>query len=179
MYSPSPSVSSSQRNNRAERTNYFTQRQYTFLEITPADTSSNLSTETLSQYSKRYLLPSQLSKAFAECFDFETPSQEEIIAYFIDNIYCVEFSPIQIRSGIKRLKNIIKYGAPISAPSTPTTISSSIPEPIKFNQHVRSLNIKQPDGTFKAQLIEDFNITNRTPLKNIKPLSSNSHQQNG
>lgn len=148
----------------------------TFLEIPPIDQDHPV-------YHLKDIKVPLVDRDIYKYIDFNRVSETHLIRHFMKYNYN-EFSPIQIRSGIKRLKNIIKYGAPISTSTpTPTPIptTSSTAEPIRFNQHVRSLNIKQPDGTFKAQMIEDFNITNRTPMKNIEPLtlSPNDHKQNG
>jgi len=167
------------------RYNEYIHRQYTFLEITPNYTREDKEaikfmekdkwrrSQNLQSYSSKYLEPTQLTKEFAECFDFETPNKESIIQYFIKNAYCNEYSVWQIQWGIDRLKNIIKYRKPKEIKQSSTIIIPKWEAVPKFNQHVRSLNIKQSDWTFQSQMIEDFNITNRTSLEDTKPLYSN------
>lgn len=165
------------------RPGYTLCRQYTFLEITPINMIADIFCNNKLQTYSKYLEPSQLSTNFADCFDFESPSKESIIEFFIDNMDWIEYSPTQIKSGIKRLKNIIKY-------KKPTTSSSSSPSPIrrtnednylqsrvKFNQHIHTINIKQPDWTYSTQVIEDTKIINKTSANNIKPLSVNDLPQ--
>ena len=166
--------------NTITHSSYTLCRQYTFLEITPASVI-NASCNNKLQVLSKYLEPSQLTSDFADCFDFISPSKESIIEFFMDNMDWIEYSPTQIKSGIKRLKNIIKYKKPNDSQSFSSAIrrtEESEPEwyesyKVKFNQHIRSLNIKQSDWTYKTQVIEDMNITNRTALDDIKPLSIN------
>ena len=157
--------------------NLYEHRQYTLLEITPPNKNPRLTSSfnnKLQNYCK-YLEPEQLKiDTFAKLFDFNENNFKAIVNYFLDNMDWIEYSPAQIKSGIKRLKNIIKYKKPKKAivyDTIPSDITSQ--EVPKFNQHVRSLNIKQADWTFKSQMVEDFNITNRTSLENTKPLYSN------
>ena len=155
--------------------NLYEHRQYTLLEITPPNKNPRLTSSfnnKLQNYCK-YLEPEQLKiDTFAKLFNFNEDNFKAIVNYFLDNMDWIEYSPAQIKSGIKRLKNIIKYKKPKKA-TTSDTIPSDITELPKFNQHVRSLNIKQTDWTFKSQMFEDFNITNRTSLEDTKPLYSN------
>lgn len=145
-------------------------RQYTFLEITPPESNTSMSkfNNKLQTYSK-YLEPSLLTNEFRKCFDFNSSNTSSSIKYFMDNMDWVEFNPTQILSWIRRLKNIIRYKKPISV-FIQTNEPKQKPKQIKSNQHIRSLNIKQSDWTYKSQLIEDTNITNRIPLSDIKPL---------
>ena len=133
----------------------------------------------LQTYSK-YLEPSQLSTNFADCFDFVSPSKESIIEFFMDNMDWIEYSPTQIKSGIKRLKNIIKYKKPASPSPSPirrTNEDDYLQSRVKFNQHIHTINIKQPDWTYSTQVIEDTKIINKTSANNIKPLSVNDLPQ--
>ena len=92
----------------------------------------------------------------------------------MDNMDWIEYSPTQILSGIKKLKNIIKYKKPYQPQPQPDQPQLSHPQQQpKFNQHIRTMNIKQSDWTYKKQVIEDLNIQQRTSLDNIKPLSTN------
>ena len=125
----------------------------------------------------KYLEPEQLNINFAKQFNFKAPDKRAIINYFLDNMEWIEYSPAQIMSGIKRLKNIIKYKKPKTLKKNTYTIPWDSYEQPKFNQHVRSLNIKQTNWTFQSQMIEDPNITNRTSLENTKPLSANQSDQ--
>ena len=165
------------------RPSYTLCRQYTFLEITPINMIADIFCNNKLQTYSKYLEPSQLTSSFADCFDFVSPSKESIIEFFMDNMDWIEYSPTQIKSGIKRLKNIIKY-------KKPTTSSSPSPSPIrrtneddylqsrvKFNQHIHTINIKQPDWTYSTQVIEDTKIINKTSANNIKPLSVNDLPQ--
>ena len=165
--------------------NEYVHRQYTFLEITPNYyredkeaiefmNKNSSRTQNLQSYSSKYLEPTQLTKEFAECFDFESPSKESIIQYFMHNAYCNEYSARQIQWGIDRLKNIIKYKKPKKPKKKYYETLETYEQP-KFNQHVRSLNIKQSDWSFQSQMIEDFNITNRKSLEDTKPLSTNNN----
>ena len=153
-------------------------RQYTFLEITPASVV-NASCNNKLQVLSKYLEPSQLTSNFADCFDFVSPSKESIIEFFMDNMDWIEYSPTQIKTGIKRLKNIIKYMKPKDIPTNPIRrTEESEPEwyesyKVKFNQHIHTINIKQPDWTYSTQVIEDTKIINKTSANNIKPLSVN------
>lgn len=131
--------------------NQFMHRQYTFLEITPANTPSiNAKCNNKLKILSKYLEPSQLTyENFAQHFSFTAMPTETIIQYFMDNTDMCEYSPTQIKSGIKRLKNIIKYMKPKKIqPSvirrTEDTQPQSYTKP-KFNQHIRTLNIKQSD----------------------------------
>ena len=158
--------------------NYTLCRQYTFLEITPAS-AINASCNNKLQVLSKYLEPSQLTYNFADCFDFISPSKESIIEFFMDNMDWIEYSPTQIKSGIKRLKNIIKYKKPSNPqPSHIRRTEQSEPEwyesyKVKFNQHIHTINIKQADWTYSTQVIEDTKIINKTSANNIKPLSVN------
>lgn len=167
------------------RYNEYAHRQYTFLEITPNYyredkqaiefmEKNSRRTQNLQSYSSKYLEPTQLTKEFAECFDFESPDKESIIQYFMHNAYCNEYSARQIQWGIDRLKNIIKYKKP-KKPKKKYFETLETHETPKFNQHVRSLNIKQADWSFQSQPFEDPNITKRTSLENTKPLSFNNN----
>ena len=164
------------------RPGYTLCRQYTFLEITPASVI-NASCNNKLQVLSKYLEPSQLSTNFADCFDFVSPSKESIIEFFMDNMDWIEYSPTQIKSGIKRLKNIIKYMKPKDTPTNPIRrTEESEPEwyesyKVKFNQYIHTLNIKQPDWTYSTQVIEDTKIINKTSANNIKPLSVNDLPQ--
>ena len=160
--------------------NQFMHRQYTFLEITPANSQSiNAKCNSKLKILSKYLEPSQLTyENFAQHFNFTAMPAEVNIQYLMDNADVCEFSPAQIKSGIKRLKNIIKYMKP-KATSTSTNIRrtednqpQSYVKP-KFNQHVRTLNIKQSDWTYRVQVIEDLSVQRRTSLENTKPLSIN------
>jgi len=164
------------------RPGYTLCRQYTFLEITPASVI-NASCNNKLQVLSKYLEPSQLSLNFADCFDFVSPSKESIIEFFMDNMDWIEYSPTQIKTGIKRLKNIIKYMKPKDIPTNPIRrTEESEPEwyesyKVKFNQYIHTLNIKQPDWTYSTQVIEDTKIINKTSANNIKPLSVNDLPQ--
>lgn len=179
--------------NQLEWYNSYAHRQYTLLEITPpADnklllnnglTLTNLSNK-LQNYSK-YLIQEQLSLQRAQCFDFPTTPNTAIIQYFKDYKPAFQYSPVQIKSGIKRLKNILRYKGTASSPSNTQPSTAEPCEQLTnnqptHNQHVHSINIKQADWTFKSQLIEDVNITRRTPLDNVEPLTlSTNHNPNG
>lgn len=165
--------------------NMYEHRQYTLLEITPPNKNPRLMSQLQSQsqlqpinnklqnYCK-YLEPEQLKiDTFAKFFDFVRPDIKAIQNYFMDNMDWVEYSPAQIKSGIKRLKNIIKYKKPKKVISLNTAVPSQQDAP-KFNQHVRSLNIKQADWSFQTQLMEDTNIIKRTSLEDTKPLYPNT-----
>lgn len=162
--------------------NYTLTRQYTFLEITPINMIADIFCNNKLQTYSKYLEPSQLSLSFADCFDFVSPSKESIIEFFIDNMDWIEYSPTQIKSGIKRLKNIIKYKKPASPSSSQSPIRRTneddyLQSRVKFNQHIHTINIKQPDWTYSTQVIEDTKIINKTSANNIKPLSVNDLPQ--
>lgn len=152
-------------------------RQYTFLEITPINMIADISCNNKLQVLSKYLEPSQLTSQFADCFDFNNVPKEIIINYFMDNMDWIEYSPTQIKSGIKRLKNIIKYMKPktehLSSPIRRTNDDDYLQSKVKFNQHIHTLNIKQADWTYSTQVIEDTKIINKTSANNIKPLSVN------
>lgn len=101
----------------------------------------------------------------------------------MDNMDWIEYSPTQIKSGIKRLKNIIKYMKPKDTQTNPIRrTEESEPEwyesyKVKFNQYIHTINIKQPDWTYSTQVIEDTKIINKTSANNIKPLSVNDLPQ--
>ena len=163
--------------------NLYSHRQYTFLEITPPNKNPRLMNDTewrlkfnnkLQNYCK-YLEPEQLNINFAKQFNFKAPDKRAIINYFLDNMDWIEYSPAQIMSGIKRLKNIIKYKKPKILKKNTYTIPWDQQEVPEFNQHVRSLNIKQTDWSFQSQMFEDSNITKRTSLEDTKPLSINNN----
>ena len=93
----------------------FTYNKFVFLEI-PNQTNPNLVKKYyhLNEYSKQMLIPNLLDEKFPTYFDFKQVPQEAIIRYFMKNaIPMNEYSPIQIRTGIKRLKDIIKFAKPI------------------------------------------------------------------
>lgn len=155
-------------------------RQYTFLEITPINMIADIFCNNKLQTYSKYLEPSQLSTTFADCFDFVSPSKESIIEFFMDNMDWIEYSPTQIKSGIKRLKNIIKYKKPSNPQPSPirrTNEDDYLQSRVKFNQHIHTINIKQPDWTYSTQVIEDTKIINKTSANNIKPLSVNDLPQ--
>ena len=162
------------------RPGYTLCRQYTFLEITPINMIADIFCNNKLQTYSKYLEPSQLSITFADCFDFVSPSKESIIEFFMDNMDWIEYSPTQIKSGIKRLKNIIKYMKPKDTPTNPirrTNEDDYLQSRVKFNQHIHTINIKQPDWTYSTQVIEDTKIINKTSANNIKPLSVNDLPQ--
>lgn len=162
------------------RPGYTLCRQYTFLEITPINMIADIFCNNKLQTYSKYLEPSQLSLSFADCFDFVSPSKESIIEFFMDNMDWIEYSPTQIKSGIKRLKNIIKYMKPKDTPTNPirrTNEDDYLQSRVKFNQHIHTINIKQPDWTYSTQVIEDTKIINKTSANNIKPLSVNDLPQ--
>ena len=175
--------------NQLEWYNAYAHRQYTFLEITPANSNWLLASNDLSltdisnklQNYCKYLIPEQLSLQRAKCFSgFNASNKTSIIKYFSDYPPAFQYSPVQIKTGIKRLKNIIKYKKPTTITLTNTSSTSTEPSSTKFNQHIRSLNIKQSDWTFNQQLVEDMSITRRTPINDIKPLSlSTNDNPNG
>ena len=155
-------------------------RQYTFLEITPINMIADIFCNNKLQTYSKYLEPSQLNQSFADCFDFVSPSKESIIEFFMDNMDWIEYSPTQIKSGIKRLKNIIKYMKPKDTQTNPirrTNEDDYLQSRVKFNQHIHTINIKQPDWTYSTQVIEDTKIINKTSANNIKPLSVNDLPQ--
>lgn len=162
--------------NQLEWYNSYAHRQYTFLEITPVSANPNapyisVLKNKLQNYCK-YLIPEQLSLERAKCFSWFTISNApSIIKYFSDYPPAFQYSPVQIKTGIKRLKNIIKYKKPTTITFTTTTQTPPEQSPTKFNQHIRSLNIKQSDWTFNQQLVEDMSVTRRIPINDIKPLS--------
>ena len=163
-----------------QRPSYTLTRQYTFLEITPINMIADIFCNNKLQTYSKYLEPSQLSTNFADCFDFESPSKQSIIEFFMDNMDWIEYSPTQIKSGIKRLKNIIKYRKPHQHSPSPirrTNEDDYLQSRVKFNQHIHTLNIKQPDWTYSTQVIEDTKIINKTSANNIKPLSVNDLPQ--
>ena len=162
------------------RPGYTLCRQYTFLEITPINMIADIFCNNKLQTYSKYLEPSQLTSNFADCFDFVSPSKESIIEFFMDNMDWIEYSPTQIKSGIKRLKNIIKYMKPKDTPTNPirrTNEDDYLQSRVKFNQHIHTINIKQPDWTYSTQVIEDTKIINKTSANNIKPLSVNDLPQ--
>lgn len=164
------------------RPGYTLCRQYTFLEITPINMIADIFCNNKLQTYSKYLEPSQLTLNFADCFDFVSPSKESIIEFFMDNMDWIEYSPTQIKSGIKRLKNIIKYKKPTPSSSSPSPIRRTneddyLQSRVKFNQHIHTINIKQPDWTYSTQVIEDTKIINKTSANNIKPLSVNDLPQ--
>ena len=162
------------------RPSYTLCRQYTFLEITPINMIADIFCNNKLQTYSKYLEPSQLSTTFADCFDFVSPSKESIIEFFMDNMDWIEYSPTQIKSGIKRLKNIIKYKKPSNPQPSPirrTNEDDYLQSRVKFNQHIHTINIKQPDWTYSTQVIEDTKIINKTSANNIKPLSVNDLPQ--
>lgn len=167
--------------NVTTRPGYTLCRQYTFLEITPINMIADIFCNNKLQTYSKYLEPSQLSTNFADCFDFISPSQESIIEFFMDNMDWIEYSPTQIKSGIKRLKNIIKYMKPKTNTSSSTIRRTNeddyLQSRVKFNQHIHTINIKQPDWTYSTQVIEDTKIINKTSANNIKPLSVNDLPQ--
>lgn len=156
--------------------NYTLCRQYTFLEITPINMIADIFCNNKLQVLSKYLEPSQLTSQFADCFDFESPAKDSIIEFFMDNMDWIEYSPTQIKSGIKRLKNIIKYMKPKNTTKNSirrTNDDDYLQSRVKFNQHIHTLNIKQADWTYSTQVIEDTKIINKTSANNIKPLSVN------
>lgn len=90
----------------------FVYRKYTLLEIpTQAPDQNNYMYYTLDKYSKAKLTDTMFTRdTFAKFFDFNLQSKPLMLAYFMKHAVPMnEFSVPEIRSGITRLKNIIKY----------------------------------------------------------------------
>ena len=127
-------------------TQYFKQkyiyRKYTLLEI-PTQINKQANWDkiyyNLDKYSKQ-LVPVQIDKHFPEFFDFQWTynhtSRQAIINYFMKQALPMnEYIPMQIRSGITRLKNIIKYS--VKKPTTIIKLSQPQQDQPQPQQHWR------------------------------------------
>jgi hypothetical protein len=122
--------------NKESFNKFYNYNKFVFLEIPSQVNQTDQPTKKyyhLNEYSKQILIPNLLDEKFPTYFDFNQVSKEAMIRFFMKNaIPMNEYSSIQIRSGIKRLKDIIKYSKPNEI------FEEKIPDPINDR------NIPQP-----------------------------------
>ena len=149
----------------------------------------------LNEYSKQKLIPWQLDERFADFFDFKQTSQQAIINYFMEQWLSMnEYSVPEIKSGIRRLKDIIKRWKPLPlVPKSPSTLPPNDPKfddykpkrgrPKRWDQRpdyrVRTAKLYKPDWTvveFNDIDMEEYKQYTINQLKE-KYLSSNQSDQ--
>lgn len=100
----------------------------------------------LDEYSKQKLIPWQLDEKFADFFDFKQVDKQAIINYFLKHISSInEYSIPQIKSGIRKLNDIIKHWKPL--PIVQSSISTLPPNDPKFDVKPESKRGRQKRGS--------------------------------